>query len=485
MSPPRRTEPPPPLGWKEAGALLFWLALLSVLVGLIFGPCVAERLGVGYGWGVAAVAGAVLVGLPVVLIAVLALLVLRLNRRLRSEAYEFGLVRKVVAPTEGAVVRFAEVTAWVAEPDDHPPLLREALEAARARFAALLPGFRDQPAAPVRVVCFESKRHLEAYGRKLGLPLEGLDGVYLHGRPPRILSHAEVVPRRPTEPARLQRSLFAHFFLQQAKGFLMPPWLGLGVCQVVSCAGDRGLLGRLNRKALALRARAGPEGEGWLFRTQGRLGAWLRGWRDFETYTRLARLFTYGRSLGEFLGGELSTADRLARFRAFVTELGRRDDPERVFERHFGHGFDRLLHDWARAVKAYGVGEHEPPPPPVREALLTRVIPLVEDPRADPWERTRAVREMAEGGYVLGADALIRVLAHEIDPDALVGEPQAGRPALRREAASALELISGIAAGEDVRRWREWWQSLPAAAVPVHDTSIRASPKPGPPTGSA
>jgi hypothetical protein len=244
------------------------------------------------------------------------------------------------------------------------------------------------------------------------------------------------------------------------------------VCEVVGNSGDRGYLGRLNRKVLALLARAGPEGEGWLFRTRGlRLIGWLRGWRDFETYIGLTRFFAYSRSLGEFLGGELAAAERRARFRAFVTGLGRRDDPERVFERHFGHGFAPLLHDWGRAVAEFGVGEHEPPPAHVREALLNRVIPLVEDIDADPWERTRAMRDMAEAGYLFGGDALIGVLEDE-------------GPPLRREAAAALELISGVPAGEDVRRWWEWWQDLPSAAVPVRDTAIRESRKPRPPAAS-
>jgi hypothetical protein len=468
MSPQRRTEQPPPLGWKQTFALLFWLAVLVVCLEIPFARAVADALGVSYWWGVAVVFVAGMVGLLVILFMVVAVRILYLSRRIRSEEYEFNLVRKI-APTPGAVVRFAEVTAWVAEPDDHPRLLRDALEAARTRFAELLPEFRDRPPVPLRVVCFEGKRELEAYGARLGLPLGALDGVYLHTQPRRIATHAEVVPRRPVEPAELQRSLFAQFFLHQAKGFLIPPWFGLAVCQVVGASGNRGLLGRLNRRARALLTRPGPAGEDWLFRTRGlRLGALLRGWRDFETFTALMRLVTYSRSLGEFLGGELAPADRRERFRAFVTELGRRDDPERVFARHFGHGFDRLLEDWQQAVAALGVGEYAPPPAHVREALLHRVIPLVEDPEADPWERTRAVREMAEAGYLLGADALIHVLEDE-------------GPALRREAAAALEQISGTVAGEDVRHWWEWWHQLPAAAVPVLDAAIRANPRPGPP----
>jgi hypothetical protein len=465
MSPQRKTDLPPAFGWKQAGAILLWLALLGLVLGLILADAAAGVLGVGYWWGVAAVAVAVVIGLPVILIGIMIFFFVRFHRRLRSEEYEFGLARKV-APTPGAVVRFAEVTAWVAEPDDHPRLLSEALEAARTRFAALLPEFREQPPVPLRVLCFEGKRDLEAYGRKLGLPLEGLEGVYLHGPVRRMATHAEVVPRRPVEPARLQRTLFSHFFLQSAKGFLVPNWVGMAVAQVVGYGDDRGQQRRLNRKVLALRARGGPEDQGWLFRTRGPgVVTWLRRWRDFDSYRGLARLFAYGRSLGEFLAGDLAPADRRTRFSAFVTELGRRDDAGRVFERHFGHDFARLLHDWRQAVAALGVGAHEPPPAHVREALLHRVLPRVEDPGADPWDRTRAMREMADAGYLLGADALIRVLEDE--------------GPLRREAASALELISGTAAGEDVRHWWEWWHNLPTAGVPVRDTAVREGPQPG------
>jgi hypothetical protein len=469
MSPQRKTEPPPPLGWKQALAILFWLAVIVVCLEVPFARPVAVALGVSYWWGVAVVFVALMVGLLVILFALVALRLLYLNRRLRSEEYEFNLVRKV-APTPGAVVRFAEVTAWVAEPDDHPRLLRDALEAARTRFAELLPEFRDRRPVPLRVVCFEGKRELEAYGRRVGLPLEALDGAYLHTRPRRMVTHAEVVPRRPIEPAELQRQLFTQFFLQQAKGFLLPTWLGIAVGHIVSTAGERGHLGCLNRKARALLARPGHEAEDGLFRAGNfQVGGWLRGWRDFDMYARLLRLVMFSRSLGDFLGGDLATEDRRARFRGFVTEVGPRADAEGVFVKHFGHGFARLLEDWQQALAAQGVCAHEPPSPHVREALLERVIPRVEDREADPWERTRAMREMGAAGYVLGADALIRVLEDE--------------GPLRREAASALELISGTAAGEDIRHWWEWWQSLPSAAVPVRDTAIRANHKPEPPAG--
>jgi hypothetical protein len=105
-------------------------------------------------------------------------------------------------------------------------------------------------------------------------------------------------------------------------------------------------------------------------------------------------------------------------------------------------------------VEALGTGRHEPPPPRVREALLQRAIPFIQDPDAPPEEKILAVRDMGSAGYLLGADALIPLLAED-DAE------------LRRTAAWALEAISGVPAGEDVGRWQEWWQNLPATPVPL------------------
>jgi hypothetical protein len=463
MSPTRRNKPPPPpFGVRGALALLFWLVLLGIMIGLLLADTVRHGTNMGYLAAVAVVAVAVVLGLPLALVGMLILLAVFRQRRMRSEEYEFGRVRKV-AETQGAVVRVGEATAWVAEPDDHPPLLHEALETVRTRFRQLLPNSRPEIDAPLRIICFEDKRHLEAYGRGFGLPFEALDGVYLLGRPRRILMAMEVVPRRPAEPTRTLRAVFAHFFLERFKGFLLPNWLGTATTYLIASTGERGEAARLNRKALASLARDGLPDADAVFGPKGRrLLSLLRNWASFEGYTRVWRALLYGRSLGEYLGGSLATPERLMRFRAFVTELGKSDPPERVFEEAFGHGFDQLLKDWRQAVEAQGVGEHESPPERVRAALLNRAIPLVADPRAEPWDRIRAIRDMASAGYPLGADTLIRALAEE-------------RGDVARQAAFALEAISGIAAGNDVERWWAWWRSLPSAAAPARDGSIRAA----------
>ena len=42
-----------------------------------------------------------------------------------------------------------------------------------------LPGASAEVDIPLRIICFEDKRHLEAYGQRLGFWFEALDGIYL------------------------------------------------------------------------------------------------------------------------------------------------------------------------------------------------------------------------------------------------------------------------------------------------------------------
>src|SRR5262249_31357909 len=136
----------------------------------------------------------------------------------------------------------------------------------------------------------EDKRHLEAYGQIFGLWFEALDGIYLHGAPRRIVAAVEVIPRRPTDPSRILRMLFGHFFMERFKGFLLPTWLGVGVVHRIANAGDRGELARVNRKVLALLARTGIPDKEELFRFGGLpFAASLRRWRNFEDYLRFSQ----------------------------------------------------------------------------------------------------------------------------------------------------------------------------------------------------
>jgi hypothetical protein len=178
----------------------------------------------------------------------------------------------------------------------------------------------------------------------------------------------------------------------------------------------------------------------------------VRDWQDlanFKTYTQFAG---QSWSVLEYLCGSEAPEDRRERFRSFLQELEPRVPAEQVFERNFGYSLETLLGTWRRWVSDHGIGSHEPPPPHVRDDLSLGVIPVIQDPRANPLERVQAIRELGRAGYVLGADALIELLA-------------ADDQVPRDEVVWSLEAISGHAAGADSKRWEAWWDGLPELAT--------------------
>ena len=98
-----------------------------------------------------------------------------------------------------------------------------------------------------------------------------------------------------------------------------------------------------------------------------------------------------------------------------------------------------------------------PPPPPIREALLGRVIPTVMDRGAKVMDRILAIRDMGRVGHLLGADSLIDLLR---DGDA----------ALKEEVVWSLEAISGRVLGDDVEPWSSWWDGLPGRGIGASDS---------------
>jgi hypothetical protein len=147
---------------------------------------------------------------------------------------------------------------------------------------------------------------------------------------------------------------------------------------------------------------------------------------------------------------------KLAFLRAFLREPSKKSSIEEVFQRHFDHGFEILLEQWRSWVLDRGIGSHGPPPHDIRDALTNRVIPIVEDEGTNTLERIQAIREMGRAGYALGADALIDLLGKD---DQIPSE----------EVVWSLESISGLALGDDVKKWTGWFNQLPSDATAVTD----------------
>ena len=220
----------------------------------------------------------------------------------------------------------------------------------------------------------------------------------------------------------------------------------MGIANVVAYGGDEMELARLNRKMLAALSRGTSLGTADLFHINPRsIITLVRDWQDFNNFSRYNQLIFQSWSVVQFLCSE---EERLERFRAFLRERTTKAPIEEVFQRHFGYGFEIVLERWRSWVLDRGIGLHGPPPPDIRDALLERVIPIVQDHGADGLERIQAIREMGRTGYVLGADALIEVLAKD---DQIPAE----------EIVWSLESISGLALGDNVERWEDWLGHLP------------------------
>jgi hypothetical protein len=150
----------------------------------------------------------------------------------------------------------------------------------------------------------------------------------------------------------------------------------------------------------------------------------------------------------DFLTGKQAPAESQDRFRAFYSDNLSKAQPEEVFKRHFGFGFDHLFESWREWVREQGIGTFSPLPPLIQDRLLNRVIPLVEDRQGNRADRILAIRNLGSEGCILGADALIGLLR---DDDAIPKE----------EVIWALESISGMPYGDDNDRWAAWCSSLP------------------------
>jgi hypothetical protein len=208
----------------------------------------------------------------------------------------------------------------------------------------------------------------------------------------------------------------------------------------------------LNRKMLAAIGRGTtlPPERFFLARPK-HLFRLVRGWYDPARFAEFLQFNAQSWSVAEYLAGAGAPPARRDPFRTILRESPPQALDEATFERAFGYGFDSLLRDWRAWVESQGIGAFTAPPEPIREALTSRILPLIEDFRAPVLNRIAAIRDMGRVGYAFGADTLIALLRHE-----------QGMP--REEPIWALQSISGRAWGDDPDRWDAWWAQLPAPA---------------------
>jgi hypothetical protein len=433
-------------GWY----LVIVLAIVSVSMAIYYTGRVVTRTGAHY---------SIVVPLAVMVAALWWLtafflpihLVISARRRvLTNERYTLALAKESAAAS-GMEFRDGAITIWAYGPSDQIPMLREQIELVRARLSSLL-GRSVEAWAPLRVYCFLRRDSLERYHRRLSLATGNTGGGYIPA-PARIITISiEGVLRRLIEPEHWVRYLSGFYWLELDGGFLPPFWFREAVAYVLAASGDVQALARLNRRMIASLRSGRALDAAELFQVKEKaLVKPVRNWADHQHFTRLSQWSPQSWSLGVFLFGASSTDERRVRSVAFLNDLKSSEGQEEIFMRHFGHGYDQLLEDWAKWVLEGGEGTHAPPPDRIRAILVNELIPTLQNNQLPLFERIQAIRVMGMEGYALGTSYLISLLRNggDIPPE---------------EPVWALESISGSALGNDPEVWTRWWQSVPEEA---------------------
>jgi DNA-directed RNA polymerase subunit RPC12/RpoP len=457
------------------GCIVVGLAAISVPSGLYYGSSLADLTGFGY-WLAAPLATLISAFWLPTCYFVPFLLFLAAERRLwRNDRYVLSLARRT-AGNEGTESRAGPITIWFSGPSDPVPVLREQFEIARGRLSALL-GRQLQSESQMRIYYFDKSDAYVKFTRPL-LPRGSSDTSVYFGTPRRLAAFSrEAPPHRLGELKDTWAHFFYHFWLESAIGSRIPLWLGALVACVQDNQEDPAPTARNLRRMLQTIKSGRALDATDLFRAKDTtLGNLALNRTNYHNFTKLSHRIGQLRSVGEYLISATADQDRRTRFVAFLSDLKSKDNPEDVFRRHFGYGFDQLLQDWRVWVLDRGEAPHDPPPADILDALIHRVIPTIGNSQSPILDRVEAVRAMGEAGFVAGADSLIELLRN-------------GTEIPREELVWALETISGLTLGDDPPAWADWWDRVPDAAkcpARVADgPEVGAEPNPAPPTAVA
>jgi len=356
-------------------------------------------------------------------------------------------VARACAREVGKETAFGPATVYVFGATDPTLMLKGQMETCRARFESLA-GESVEIERALRFYVFGKRDAFDAFFRRAFLHGSNLDGWFIPWSTATISITTEFPAYRLSDPERVARLLLSYFLLDTYKKRPSPLWLQAGIANVIACGADEQELARHNRRMLASIARGTMLGTADLFHANPRAMIRLvRDWQELTNFTTYTQLFSQASSVAEYLCGNEAPDDRRERFRGFLTGVGAKEPQEQVFHRNFDHDFDTLLGGWRTWVRDHGIGSHRPPPPHIRDALLVGVIPIAQDRGAHPLERIQAIRELGRAGYVLGADALIGLLRND---DQIP----------RKEVIWSLEAISGLALGDDIEQWANWFGHL-------------------------
>jgi hypothetical protein len=151
-------------------------------------------------------------------------------------------------------------------------------------------------------------------------------------------------------------------------------------------------------------------------------------------------------TLGEMLLGLEAPTELRQNTLAWLRGVTAKDDALATFTRDVGLTLDALLDQWRAWLATRNGLAYDPLPGESRWLLRDVALPIVADEELPIAVRQRMVRQLG-ASCVASAPALMGLLSHQ-------------KIELRREAALALEYLSGETWGDDSTRWQSWWQSL-------------------------
>jgi hypothetical protein len=323
-------------------------------------------------------------------------------------------------------------------------MLTEQMETVRQRFERLV----DEPVEtpPLRALVFDKRRAFAAFHRNAVADRSLFDCLYAGGPVYSITLSTEPARLRLADSSRSFRTGLVLYFLESFKGFHPAYWLQSGISSLLSADPGTDAREHLNRRMKAALAN-GCTLNADEFTTQltpSRAREQMGALVDHSAFVRVFQLRGQSWSVIEYLEGSSAPAERIGRFRSFLSDLHKADSQEETFARNFGHGFDALLEEWQAWVEQQDLGSDAVPPSDIRSAIIEMLVPAIRDRSKKAQDRIQAMRSLGATGYVLGADTLIEVLREADDR-------------FTETATWALESISGLAYGSDPSRWSEWW----------------------------
>lgn len=360
-----------------------------------------------------------------------------------------------VAGMPGRRVEFGPVTAIFFGSSQFDLTLQQEYEAVLERFSKLA-GEPVEPRDPLLVLVFERPEIFDAYFQG-HMPL---GGAYWTFRGRQIIMCEQTSLDRLTEPRRVLRILFGHYFWEQYKRFLAEPWLQMIVSRLAATDSEPDVLCRDHRAIRVWQQRDAASIEpGLLTMPQCEAARLMLDTHQPENFRRSTCYGYQMASLADFLAGPHS-GKRREQFQAFLRDLKRGERSVDAFVRHFGHGFDQLMREWHAWALTQEIRPYDPPPPIVRRHIKEQLVPLIADKDAPLDERSEAIRHMGAGAYPTCAYVLIDLLR------------SGDASALRDEAVWALERISGETHGDDAAAWQEWWERSLDQQEPHDDVPV-------------